>query len=90
MIDPTDIRFCQTLRQVCDQVDGVDPACRDLVDRAIEMRNPDHLRAARQSLDALDADVKDRLLLRVHARMATDVTGLIEALRGPFGPGRLH
>lgn len=90
MLDPNDIRFLQALRQVCGQIDGLEPTFRDLVERAIETGNPDDMRTARHALDALNTDVKDRILSRVHHAMATDITAILDALQGTPGPGRLH
>ncbi|SFD20320.1 hypothetical protein [Tropicimonas isoalkanivorans] len=86
MIDPADIRFFQALQQACASSDEVDPDCKDAIARAVESGNPESMRDARQSFDALDPAVKDKILQKAHRAMATDLSAIWDML--PNAPGR--
>ncbi len=88
MIDPTDLRFFQTLTALCDSVPGVDPETRAVFERAATTGDPVDLRAARLALDGLDAPVRDVMLSRLHQKMVTDLSAIWDSLPGATPPGR--
>lgn len=90
MADPADLRFFQTLKDVCAAVDGVDQDCRDAIDRALNTGDPLDMLAARKALDRLEDPLKGDLFRQVHLRMVTDLSAIWDALPGAPGSGRAN
>jgi len=88
MIDPADIRFFQTLALVCHQTDGVDTHCQNAIQQALDTRDPQDMRAARQTFDALDDARKDQILQQVHRLMATDISAIWDVMSYASGQTR--
>lgn len=84
MTDPADIGFFTGLQAICAEADCIGDDCRAAIDRAVETRDALDMRAARQAFDALDAEVKDPILARLHQRMATDMSAIWNSL--PLAP----
>ncbi len=80
MTDPVDFRFFTSLQKVLANDDSVDTACRDAVDRALATGAPDDLRNARELVHALPTEVRNRILARVHAAMASDISAIWEMM----------
>ncbi|WP_116599739.1 hypothetical protein [Primorskyibacter marinus] len=88
MNDPADVRFFRALKQICSQSGDVDQSCREAIDRAVETGHSRDLLSARQSMDALDAALKDRLLQQAHLIMATDISAIWDALPMAADPSK--
>lgn len=98
MMDPVDTRFFTLLVQVlADEAlptDSVTEAVAEAAKRALESGAPLDLLAARRALEAMEPALKDRVLGRVHARMASDLSAIWDqmpqAMGRPGGPRKLH
>jgi len=82
MVDPADTRFLKALKELCAQTGDIDPAFRDLIDRADATGDPVDLRAMRKGFDRLDTALRETVMRQVHLRMATDMSAIWDALPG--------
>lgn len=83
MNDPADTRFFSALQDVLAANDAPDcEPCRAAVKQAIATGAPLDLRAARMSIEALPAELRDRILAQVHARMAADLSAIWSFMPG--------
>ncbi|MCZ4257804.1 hypothetical protein O4H53_19825 [Sulfitobacter sp. G21635-S1] len=91
MFDPADTRFFVALQQVLAEMDAPDVAdCRATVDKAIANGAPLDLRAVQQSVEALSAETRDRIMAQVHARMAKDLSAIWDFLPNVPDTPRSH
>lgn len=88
MIDPGDTRFFAALQALVDRDDAACAALAEAVDRAVASSEVPDFMAARQALAALEEAPRDRLLRQLHARMATDLSAIWDALPTAPGPHR--
>lgn len=98
MMDPVDTRFftllVQDLAEDAPPPDSEAEAVMQAAKRALETGAPLDLLAARRALDGLEPGRKDRILSRVHAGMARDLSAIWDQLPQGFGrpgdPRKLH
>lgn len=90
MLSPFDTRFFTTLAEVAEAQLGPDHACPQAASTALDSGDPRDLRAARQSLDALDDAERDRLMSETHRRLATDLSGIWDQLPGATPGSRMN
>ncbi|WP_323781162.1 hypothetical protein [Leisingera sp.] len=80
---PADIRFFQTLKEVCSRTEGFDNTCLAAIERALETGDPLDLHAALRALDELNDPQKEEIMRQAHLRMAMDISAIWDELRGP-------
>ncbi len=86
MNDPTDTRFFNALQEVLSESAFANCAeCRAAVDKAIQTSAPLDLREARLHIDALPGTLRDEILARVHARMASDLSAIWDFMSNAQG-----
>lgn len=91
MIDPADIRFFRAVLDVLAPRGAQDDArttCRTAIETALASADPQDLRAARLSIDALPLDEQAQLMQQVHARMAGDLASIWDFLPGAPQTGK--
>lgn len=94
MMDPVDTRFFTELGRVLAEIAPGETGLAQAIDRALASGAALDLRAARLALEGLEPALKDRLLGRVHARMASDLSAIWDFLPQGAGarpgPGKVH
>lgn len=90
MLDPTDLALFQEMAAVCAETLGADHPCTQAAERAVATRQPDDLRAARLSLDALAPDLRDTIQRQVHHKLASNLSLIWEHLPSARGNGRAN
>ena len=89
MLGSFDTRFFQALAAVASATLDADDPFLALARTASGTGNPDDLRAARQGLEALPAEQRDRLMAETHRRLASDLSAIWDHLPGAL-PDRLR
>jgi hypothetical protein len=90
MLSPFDTRFFATLAEVATQVLDPQDSTIEIARKAARTGAPDDLRAARQALDDLPADKRDRLMAETHRRLATDLSAIWDQMPGAPSGGRMN
>lgn len=90
MLDPTDRRFLELLATEGAQMTGDDAPCVQAARTALESAHPDDLRRARQHVEALPPQSRDKLMRAVHRGLATDLSAIRDQLPGKPPTGRAH
>ena len=90
MLSPFDNRFFATLAEVAAQVLDPQDSTIEIARKAARTGAPDDLRAARQALDDLPADKRDRLMAETHRRLATDLSAIWDQMPGAPSGGRMN
>lgn len=91
MFDPADARFFAALQQVLAETEGPDFAhCREAAETALASRAPLDLLAARECVQALPDEPRDRVMAQVHARMASDLSAIWDFLPNAQDVPRSH
>lgn len=90
MLSNFDTRFFATLAEVAAHTLDPQDSYIEIARKAAETDNPEDLRAARQALDALPAERRDRLMAETHRRLATDLLAVWDQLPGAPAGSRMN